>query len=111
MMGSTSVFIPWERVFMCGEWEFGGRMALTFADFHRHSYCGCKPALTDIIMGATALVAEYNGVENAPHIRDEITEFRSLLLRGGYAAWRSGTSKRDGWMLTRPVGVILAKIE
>ncbi len=83
------VFVPWERVFMCGEWEFGGRMALTFADFHRHSYCGCKPAVTDIIMGATALVAEYNGVENAPHIRDEVTELMitaELIYASGIAA-------------------------
>jgi 4-hydroxyphenylacetate 3-monooxygenase/4-hydroxybutyryl-CoA dehydratase/vinylacetyl-CoA-Delta-isomerase len=80
-----NVFIPWERVFMCGEWEFGGRLALTFADFHRHSYCGCKPAITDIIMGTTALVAEYNGVGNAPHIRDELTEL-AIIAELAYAA-------------------------
>ena len=51
-------FIPWERVFMCGEWEFGGRAALLFALFHRHSYTGCKPADSDRMMGATALVAD-----------------------------------------------------
>ena len=79
------VFIPWERVFMCGEWEFGGRLALTFADFHRHSYCGCKPGITDIIMGATSLVAEYNGVGNAPHIRDELTEL-TIIAELAYAA-------------------------
>lgn len=84
-----NVFVPWERVFMCGEWEFGGRLALTFADFHRHSYCGCKPAITDIIMGATALVAEYNGVGNASHIRDELTELMiiaELAYGAGIAA-------------------------
>ena len=83
------VFVPWERVFMCGEWEFAGQMALTFAGFHRHSYCGCKPALTDIVMGATALVAEYNGVETAPHIRDEVTELMiiaELVYASGIAA-------------------------
>ena len=79
------VFVPWERVFMCGEWEFGGRLALTFADFHRHSYCGCNPAITDIIMGATALVAEYNGVGNAAHIRDEVTELM-IIAELAYAA-------------------------
>ena len=78
-------FIPWERVFMCGEWEFGGRLALTFADFHRHSYCGCKPGITDIIMGATALVADYNGVGNAPHIRDELTEL-TIIAELAYAS-------------------------
>lgn len=83
------VFVPWERVFMCGEWEFAGRMALLFANFHRHSYCGCKPAVTDIIMGATALVAEYNGVESAHHIRDELTELAiiaELVYAAGIAA-------------------------
>ncbi len=56
-------------------------MALTFAGFHRHSYCGCKPAVTDIIMGTTALVAEYSGVDKASHIVDELTEFRIIPAR------------------------------
>jgi len=84
-----NVFVPWERVFMCGEWEFAGPMAITFAGFHRHSYCGCKPALTDIIMGAAALVAEYSGVGNAPHIQDELTELAiigELVYASGIAA-------------------------
>ena len=83
------VFVPWERVFMCGEWEFAGRLALTFAGFHRHSYCGCKPAITDIILGATALVAEYNGVGSSPHIVDELTELMviaELVYASGIAA-------------------------
>jgi len=84
-----NVFVPWERVFMCGEWEFAGRLALTFAGFHRHSYCGCKPAVTDIILGTTALAAEYNGVGNAPHITDELTELMiiaELVYASGIAA-------------------------
>lgn len=84
-----NVFVPWERVFMCGEWEFAGRLALTFAGFHRHSYCGCKPAVTDIILGTTALVAEYNGVGNSPHIVDELTELMiiaELVYASGIAA-------------------------
>jgi 4-hydroxyphenylacetate 3-monooxygenase/4-hydroxybutyryl-CoA dehydratase/vinylacetyl-CoA-Delta-isomerase len=74
---------------MCGEWEFAGRLALTFAGFHRHSYCGCKPAVTDIILGATALAAEYNGVDKAPHIVDELTELMiigELVYASGIAA-------------------------
>ncbi len=84
-----NVFVPWERVFMCGEWEFAGRLALIFAGFHRHSYCGCKPGITDIIMGATALVAEYNGIETSSHIRDEITSLiiiAELVFASGIAA-------------------------
>jgi aromatic ring hydroxylase len=83
------VFVPWERVFLCGEAEFAGPLALTFAGFHRHSYCGCKPALTDIIMGATALVAEYNGVAKASHIQEELAELMiiaELVYASGIAA-------------------------
>ncbi|MDA8178369.1 MAG: 4-hydroxyphenylacetate 3-hydroxylase N-terminal domain-containing protein [Desulfobacteria bacterium] len=83
------VFVPWERVFMCGEWEFAGRLALTFAGFHRHSYCGCKPAVTDIVLGTTALAAEYNGVAKSHHIVSELTELMiiaELVYASGIAA-------------------------
>lgn len=85
MIVFDDVFVPWERVFMCGEWEFAGRLALTFANLHRHSYSGCKPAVTDIIMGAISLVAEYNGVGNAPHVRDALTELM-IIAELAYAA-------------------------
>jgi len=84
-----NVFIPWERVFMCGEWEFGGRLALLFANYHRHSYTGCKPAASDILMGLTALVAEYNGVERADHIRQKLADMigvAELIYAAGIAA-------------------------
>jgi 4-hydroxyphenylacetate 3-monooxygenase/4-hydroxybutyryl-CoA dehydratase/vinylacetyl-CoA-Delta-isomerase len=57
------VFVPNERVFMAGEHLFGGPLALLFALYHRHSYTGCKPATSDILMGMAALVSEYNGIE------------------------------------------------
>jgi len=93
------VLVPWERVFMCGEWELAGRLALLFANYHRHTYCGCKPAVTDIIMGATALVADYNGVGNAPHIRDDITELMiiaELVYASGIAASVKGRATTSG---------------
>ena len=85
----NDVLIPWERVFMCGEWEFGGRMALMFALYHRHSYTGCKPAATDLFIGTTALVAEYQGIENAQHIKHKIADLISvaeLVYGAGIAA-------------------------
>ncbi len=45
------VFVPNERVFLAGETEYGGQLALLFALYHRHSYTGCKPAVTDIVIG------------------------------------------------------------
>lgn len=69
-----NVFVPWERVFLCGETKFAGQLAIQFANYHRHSYTGCKPAVTDVIMGAAALAAEYNGVAQAPHVRDKLAD-------------------------------------
>ena len=53
-----NTFIPWERVFLCGEVELGGILALLFALFHRHSYSGCKPATLDFTIGLASLAAE-----------------------------------------------------
>jgi len=69
-----NVFVPWERVFMCGEWQFAGALAELFATYHRHSYCGCKPAITDVLLGCAALAADYNGVEKASHIRSKLVD-------------------------------------
>lgn len=94
-----NVFVPWERVFMCGEYEFGARLALLFANFHRHSYCGCKPAVTDIMMGLTALAAEYNGIPKASHIVDDVTELMilaELVYAAGIASSVKGKKTSSG---------------
>ncbi len=69
-----NVFVPWKNVFLNGEYELGGRLGLLFALYHRHSYTGCKPAFTDILMGAAALMAECNGIEGKSHVGDKLAE-------------------------------------
>jgi len=78
-------FIPWERVFICGETTHGGVAALLFALFHRHSYSGCKPAMLDYVIGLAALAAEINGIEKTAHVREMLSQ---LIMTGelGYAA-------------------------
>ncbi|MBI4308196.1 MAG: 4-hydroxybutyryl-CoA dehydratase [Chloroflexi bacterium] len=66
------VFVPWERVFMAGEWQFAGALANTFATFHRHTAVSYKPPAGDILLGAAALAADYNGVRNEAHIREKL---------------------------------------
>jgi aromatic ring hydroxylase len=92
-------FIPKERVFMCGEWEFGRRLALLFADSHRHSYTGCKPALSDVLCGVTALVAEANNIERVDHVRQKLSEFAGgaeLSYAAGVAAAIYGEKTSSG---------------
>lgn len=78
-------FVPWDRVFLCGETVHGGIAALLFALFHRHSYSGCKPACLDYVIGLAANAAEINGIEKAPHVREMLSQ---LIMTGelGYAA-------------------------
>ncbi len=93
------VFVPWDRVFMCGETRFGGMLALLFALYHRHSYTGCKPATSDVLMGLAALVAEYNGIEGAEHVRHKIAEMISvaeLVYAAGVAASVTATRQDSG---------------
>ena len=73
-----NVFVPWERVFMCGEYDFASELVETFATFHRQNYGGCKVGVADVLIGASACIAEYNGVERASHIVDKLTEMIHL---------------------------------
>ena len=66
------VFIPWERVFLCGEWDFAGPLAGLFARFHRFTAISYKPPTGDMFIGAAQLIAEANGVGGAGHIREKI---------------------------------------
>lgn len=70
----NDVFVPWDRVFMCGETEFAQEFVSTFASFHRQNYGGCKVGVADVIIGAAASMAEYNGCPKASHIKDKLTE-------------------------------------
>lgn len=68
------VFVPWERVFMCGETEAAGFLALTFVKFHRFTAVSYKLPLLEMLAGSARAIAEYNGIENAGHIREKLTE-------------------------------------
>lgn len=65
----NDVFVPNERIFMDGETKYAGLLVERFAGYHRQSYGGCKAGVGDVLIGATALAAESNGVAKASHIR------------------------------------------
>ena len=100
------VLVPWERVFMCGEYQEAGRLALLFANYHRHSYCGCKPGVTDVIMGFTELVAEYSGIEKAQHVRHEMADLiavAELVYAAGIASSVNARKSSSGVMIPDPI--------
>jgi len=72
------VFIPNDRIFLCEEYEFAGMLVERFAGYHRQSYGGCKVGVGDVIIGAAALAADYNGANKASHIKDKLIEMTHL---------------------------------
>ena len=72
-----NVFVPNDQIFMKGEIEFTGPLVNRFAGYHRQSYA-CKTGVGDVLIGASALIARYNGVETASHIRDKLVEMIHL---------------------------------
>ena len=92
------VFVPYERVFMCGRdnegvCRYAGYLALMFAHFHRHSYTGCKTAVSEVIASQAALVAEVNDIAKQSHVRDKLCDIiqtaELVFAAGQCSAYRS----------------------
>ncbi len=94
-----NVFVPWERVFLCGETDFVGTLVERFAGFHRQSYGGCKVGVGDVLIGAASLAADFNGAAKASHIVDKVIEMVHLnetLYACGVACSAEGHATRAG---------------
>jgi len=71
------VFIPNELIFMDGETDYAATLVERFTCFHRRSYV-CKSGVGDVLIGAAAAAADYNGVERASHVRHKLVEMTHL---------------------------------
>jgi 4-hydroxybutyryl-CoA dehydratase / vinylacetyl-CoA-Delta-isomerase len=110
LMVFDNVFIPWENVLMCGEYEFSGMMVERFAGYHRQSYGGCKVGVGDVLIGAAALAADYNGASKASHIKDkliEMTHLNETLFSCGIACSAQGQKTASGTYL---IDLLLANV-
>lgn len=93
------VFIPNENIFLNGETDFAGMLVERFAGYHRNSYGGCKSGVGDVVIGAASLIAQYNGTENASHIKDKLVEMTQLneqLYCAGIASSAEGWQTKAG---------------
>jgi 4-hydroxybutyryl-CoA dehydratase/vinylacetyl-CoA-Delta-isomerase len=74
----NDVFVPWDNVFLCGEYEYAGEMVRNFGNYHRHSHGGCKCGVGDVLIGAAAVAADYNGLSNVSHINNKYVEMMKV---------------------------------
>ncbi len=90
----NDVFVPNDHILMNGETDFAATLVERFTSYHRRSYV-CKTGLGDVMIGAAATIADYNGAAKASHVRDKLVEMAHLnetIYGAGIAA--SHESKR-----------------
>jgi 4-hydroxybutyryl-CoA dehydratase / vinylacetyl-CoA-Delta-isomerase len=81
-----SVFVPWERVFLAGEWQHAGFLTHTYATHHRHTCIAARAGFGDLLIGAGALMTEANGIDldRAHNLREQMVELIKIV-EGFYA--------------------------
>jgi 4-hydroxybutyryl-CoA dehydratase/vinylacetyl-CoA-Delta-isomerase len=83
---------------MNGEHDFAAMLVERFTCYHRRSYV-CKSGVGDVLIGAAATVAEYNGADKASHIKDKLVEMTHLnetIYSTGIASSYQATATRSG---------------
>ncbi len=102
-----NTFVPYDRVFMCGRdhenvCRYAGYLALMFAHYHRHSYTGCKTAVSEVIASQAALIADVNDIAKESHVRGklcDIIQTAELVFAAGQAsAYRAVEFPSGQWV-------------
>jgi 4-hydroxybutyryl-CoA dehydratase/vinylacetyl-CoA-Delta-isomerase len=93
-----NVFVPWERLFLAGEWEHCAAVTYTYATHHRHTCIAARAGFGDLLIGAGALMTEANGIEldQAPNLREAMIDL-IRIVEGFYACGVAASvyGKRD----------------
>ena len=106
----NDVYVPWERVFMCGEYKFSGSLVERFAGYHRQSYGGCKSGVGDVLIGAAQAIARLQGTEKVSHVKEKIIEMIHLnetIYACGVACSAEGKPTASGTYL---IDLMLANV-
>ena len=112
MVVFEDVFVPWERVFMYKEYDFASDLVEKFAAYHRQSYA-CKSGIGDVLIGASQLIAEYQGTSRASHIRDKIIDMIQLnetLMSCSLACAYEGLREASGTYLVDTLRANVSKL-
>jgi 4-hydroxybutyryl-CoA dehydratase/vinylacetyl-CoA-Delta-isomerase len=99
--------------FGCGESEFLMTHATIFASCHLWAKCMCRWANVDLSIGATGLIADYNGLEHAPHIQDCMSEMAmdaEVLYSCAVAAAVEGWEHESGVYVPRIAPLATGKV-
>ena len=109
------VFVPWERVFLAGEWRHSGELTHQYATHHRHTCIGARAGFGDLLIGAGALMTEANGLnlDRTGHLREAMVELIQItegFFACGVAASVYGVADPAGVMMPEPVFANIGKL-
>jgi 4-hydroxybutyryl-CoA dehydratase/vinylacetyl-CoA-Delta-isomerase len=109
------VFVPWERVFLAGEWRESGYLTQTYATHHRHTCIAARAGFGDLLIGAGALMIEANGLDldRAGNMREQMVELIKIVegfYACGVAASVYGSADGSGVMLPDAVFANIGKL-
>ncbi|SHK06024.1 4-hydroxybutyryl-CoA dehydratase / vinylacetyl-CoA-Delta-isomerase [Desulfatibacillum alkenivorans DSM 16219] len=100
------VFIPWDQVLLCGEWDMAALFPYYFGTIQRQSKCSCLAGHSDLVAGIAALVADVNGVLNKSHIQDKLTHCMQMaeIAQGcAFGAAAAGRMHPSGVFMPDPL--------
>jgi len=108
-----NVFIPWERVFLCGQWKASRDLVHRFSDFQRFASSACRCGYIDLCIGAGLAMADFNGAVSKSHVQDKLVDMSvdAETLQGmvaGSAALAAPTA--SGVMLPESLTINAAKL-
>ncbi len=80
------VFVPWDRVFLAGEWQYAANIVYNYTAHHRHTCIGARAGFGDLLIGAGALMTEANGIDldRADNLREPMIDLIKIV-EGFYA--------------------------
>jgi 4-hydroxybutyryl-CoA dehydratase / vinylacetyl-CoA-Delta-isomerase len=112
MIVFDNVFVPNDRVFLCGEWQSSMMLAYTFATFHRFTAISYKIPSVEYMAGCAVAMAEANGLRKAGHIRGKLAEVAAYVetLKALTRAAARDPVMSSGLAVPNPLIVNMAKL-
>ena len=109
------VEVPWERVFLAGEWPEVTPLLTSYTSQHRHTCIGARAGFGDLLIGAGALMTEANGLDLDSHynLRDSMVELIKIVegfFACGVAASVYGEPNAAGNVTPEPVFANIGKL-
>lgn len=106
------VFVPHERVFLAGEVEHSATFAHSIGLWQRLGGAAHMAEDADMLVGLAGLLAEANGVERIPHIREKIADmivYATLVRSGVEAAIQNAVITPEGFATPNELYTNVAK--